>query len=99
MLKVRGGLEKPGMTKTGPNDAQRVVWANSMFFFLFFVFLKYLLLIIDYIDNLKSLGGSGMPVRQKRAQTTPDASFGPLVRFFFSFYVFFFLFMFYYTNY
>ena len=31
-----GGLGWPTVTKTGPNDARRVVWALGMFLFLFF---------------------------------------------------------------
>jgi len=35
VLKRRGGLGKVALTNTGPNDAERVVWANSFFSFVF----------------------------------------------------------------
>ena len=72
-----------GTTKrTGPNDAFHVVWAFSEFFILLFVSFistNYLTGINDILKIWMYLRGAR---RRERAQTTQNASFGPLVSFF-----------------
>jgi hypothetical protein len=42
VLQARGGFGWAAGTKTGPNDARRVVWTLGIFFFVFF---------LRFIDN------------------------------------------------
>jgi hypothetical protein len=52
-------LRKAAATKTGPNDAKRVVWAIvSLFLYLFRVFLL-LNVVFSFIYALHVRGGSG----------------------------------------
>src|SRR6266446_5204716 len=70
--------------KTGPNDARRVVWAiRKLYIYIFRVLLLLTTVFRYYLST-----GRRRP--QKRAQTTPDVSFGPFVIFFFFFFFFFF---------
>jgi uncharacterized membrane protein len=75
---TRYGVERRAeKTRKGPNDAGRVVWALGEFSTFFFVFL---ILINVYIgSNLRDTRYrvKRRAVRRERAQTTPDASFGP----------------------
>src|ERR1700678_4182836 len=83
------GQRRPTKTKKGPNDARRVVWARVKVFFWFF---------LCFIDNEspqqpttantgqhRPMKANAGPRRRKRAQTTPGASLGPQVSFFFFF--------------
>jgi hypothetical protein len=86
VLKARGGFEWATCTKTGPNDARRVVWATGTCFCQFYKLTNVFFVLFRFYLRLKSTG-RGLDGRreQKRAQTTPDASFGPQVRVFVSF--------------
>ena len=42
-------MEKAGLTKTGPNDAEHVVWANGKYFFISFMFFYINLCSIAYL--------------------------------------------------
>jgi hypothetical protein len=77
---LREGLGKVATTKTGPNDVKRVVWAIRKFFFPFFCILISLMTVVRYYLS------TGRRRLRKRAQTTPGASFGPLVSFFIHFF-------------
>ena len=41
LYSTRYVIERAGMTKTGPNDAKRVVWTLGEIFFFLFVFSSY----------------------------------------------------------
>jgi hypothetical protein len=62
--------------------------SRFFFFFVFFFFILTNVLQVIYVVNygLHDRGRDGRVQKQKRAQTTPDAPFGPLVRFFLSFF-------------
>jgi hypothetical protein len=81
---MRGDMEG-GDDNKGPND----VWAISKFtFFLSYFFLTNKCFITHRIYKIRGEGRGGRQRRQKRAQTTHLASFGPLVSLFFFFRIF-----------
>ena len=56
---------KPAVTKTGPNDAGRVVWAKSEFFIFYFNFFCTNLLCIGSIYAIHVLEGTWKPAATK----------------------------------
>ena len=67
--------------RTGPNNARCIVWApgeclffSFMFFIIMSVLLQYILVVTYGIQGRNS---AGRWQQTKRAQMTPDASFGP----------------------
>src|ERR1700678_1818896 len=84
VLQAREWFGSTAITKMGPNDARHVIWAlGTMFFILkFFRAILYILTnqFLFYLVCFSVLqDGKGSDGRrsQKRAQTTPDTSFGP----------------------
>ena len=53
------------MTKTGPNDARRIVWANSKFFFSFlrFYITNYSIRVVSVVS--KGRRGAGKAVTRR----------------------------------
>ena len=66
--------------ETGPNDAKCVGWAFRKFFLYLF---RVLLLLTSVFRYSLYMGRQRL---WKRAQTTPNASFGPFVSFLFYFF-------------
>src|ERR1700678_1624566 len=81
VLQAREWFGSTAITKTGPNDARRIVWALGIFLFSFFRVLYILtsgfLFYLGCIYVLKAQEGFDRRRSRKRAQTTPDTSFGP----------------------
>ena len=49
---MKYGTRRMEMTKTGPNDARRVVWAIGKFFYISFVFFQTLTtLVYEYVTG------------------------------------------------
>ena len=86
LFSTRYAIGRATTTKTGSNDARRVVWALGNFlFFRFFNILINVLLYKDWRLQIHDLQTQGSRRRRKRAQTMHEASFGPLVSSFFPF--------------
>src|SRR6202522_2721363 len=70
------GRRRPTKREKGPNDARRVVWAIGKFFFKC-IFLNVQLIHKSPRRPQQPTKAHAGPRRGKRAQTMPDASFGP----------------------
>jgi len=65
VLKARGGFGWATCTKTGPNDARRVVWATGTCFCKFYLLTNVFLFHTGSIYVRKARGGFGWAARTK----------------------------------
>ena len=70
-------------TKTGPNDARRVVWAISKFYFVLFHVLPIITVTFRFYEVLKSWGGSGKPAVIKTGPNDASGVVWALSKYFF----------------
>jgi len=73
VLKTREGLRWAATTKMGPNDARRVIFYYIIFFIYWLTIFIIFRLYLRWESTRRVRVGCG---NKKRAQTTPDTSFG-----------------------
>ena len=81
LVEVQGGLRWAMTTKTGTNDARRVVCVLGTSFLNFYLLINDFIFYLDSSHVPRCKEGLGGRLRRKRAQTTPDASFVSSLRY------------------